>query len=335
MLVRSKYFVPALHLLVWVLLLMVPFIVFRNVKLETGLPGNFFLITNLYHIGLFYLNAYFLYPRVFTRKTWWLYFILIVAILMLSFRLKLFFITLVNPSFSLNGLNTRFIAFPPVPFLIASFIYSYIRDRIRRDREEKEQKAERLASELKFLRSQVSPHFLFNVLTNLVSLARQKSDLLEPTLIKLSDLMRYMLYESNNEKFLLSSEIASLENYVELQRLRFGDDVKIGMDIEVDDPSCYIEPMLLIPFVENAFKHGIGLVNDPFIDIKLQSKNQHLFYKVANNYNKDNLSKDKNSGIGLVNVENRLKLLYGKNYSLNIKDDGEMYVVELNLKLQC
>lgn len=335
MLVRSKYFTPALHILVWVLLLMVPFIVFRNVKLETGLPGNFFLITNLYHIGLFYLNAYFLYPRVFTKKTWWLYFILVVAILMLSFRIKLFFITLANPSFSLDGLNTRFIAFPPVPFLIASFIYSYIRDRIRRDREEKERKAERLASELKFLRSQVSPHFLFNVLTNLVSLARQKSGLLEPTLIKLSDLMRYMLYESNNEKFPLSSEIASLENYVELQRLRFGDDVKIGMDIEVDNPSCYIEPMLLIPFVENAFKHGIGLVNDPFIDIKLQSKDQHLLYKVANNYNKDNLSKDKNSGIGLVNVENRLKLLYGKNYSLNIKDDGEMYVVELNLNLQC
>jgi LytS/YehU family sensor histidine kinase len=309
--------------------------VFRNVKLDTGLPDNFFLITNLYHVGLFYLNAYVLYPRFFNRRRWWAYILLIIAIVILSFRIKLFFVTLINPAFALNEMNARLIFFPPVPFLIASFIFSFIRSRIRREREEKERRAERLASELKFLRSQVSPHFLFNVLTNLVSLARQKSDLLEPTLIKLSDLMRYMLYESNSDKFPLSSEIASLENYVELQRLRFGDDVKINMDISADNPDCYIEPMLLIPFVENAFKHGIGLLKDPFIDIKLEAKDKRLSYAVINNYNKDNLSKDKNSGIGLVNVENRLKLLYGKNYSLNIKNDGEIYSIQLNLDLQC
>lgn len=335
MLTRSKYFIPALHVIVWVLLFLVPVLVFRNVKFETGLPDNFFFLTNLYHVGLFYLNAYFFYPRFFNRRRWWLYIMFIIAVLGLSFRIKLFFITLADPSFQINDINGRIIFFPVVPFLVASFIYSFILNRIRREREEKERKAQRLASELKFLRSQVSPHFLFNVLTNLVSLARQKSDLLEPTLIKLSDLLRYMLYESNNDKFPLASEIASLENYVELQQMRFGDDVKVDMQIEVDDPGCFIEPMLLIPFVENAFKHGIGLVTDPFIHIRLQSKNNHLSYTVVNNYNKDNLSKDKNSGIGLINVKNRLDLLYGKNYKLDIKDDGRKYAVTLNLDLQC
>lgn len=335
MLTRSKYFIPALHLAVWVFLLLVPVIVFRNVRFETGLPDNFFLITNIYHIGLFYLNAYFLYPRFFNRKTWWLYILFIIAILILSFRIKLFFIGLADPSFSLNEMNARIIFFPPIPFLVASFIFRFILNRIKREREEKERKAERLASELKFLRSQVSPHFLFNVLTNLVSLARQKSDLLEPTLIKLSDLLRYMLYETNNEKFSLASEIASLENYVELQQLRFGEDVKVDMQIEADDPECSIEPMLLIPFVENAFKHGIGLVKNPFINIRLHAKNKQLTCTVENNYNKENLSKDKNSGIGLVNVKNRLDLLYAKSYKLDISDNGEKYTVQLNLNLQC
>lgn len=335
MITRSRYFIPTLHAVTWLLLFLVPIIALKDVKFETGLPDNYFLVTNIYHVGLFYLNAYFLYPRFLNRRTWWLYILFIAAVLFLSFRLKLLFLGMGDPSFLLNEMNVRLIFFPPIPFLVASFLFRFIQNRIKREREDKERKSERLASELKFLRSQVSPHFLFNVLTNLVSLARQQSDLLEPTLIKLSELLRYMLYESNNEKFSLGSEIDSLKNYVELQHLRFGEDVKVDLQIDVEDPSCSIEPMLLIPFVENAFKHGIGLVNDPFINIWLRSKNNHLSYTVENNYNKDNLSKDKNSGIGLVNVQNRLNLLYGKKYTLDITDSGEKYTVHLNLDLQC
>jgi sensor histidine kinase YesM len=172
-------------------------------------------------------------------------------------------------------------------------------------------------------------------MTNLVSLARQKSDILEPTLIRLSDLLRYMLYETNEDRFPVGKEAEYLKNYVELQKLRFGDDVLVTMNDQTDQPSCTIEPMLLIPFVENAFKHGIGLVEDPFIDIHLQVNKGHLIFRVSNNYNKENLSKDKNSGIGLVNVKNRLDLLYGNDYSLAIKDSNGIYIVELKLDLVC
>ncbi len=331
----SKYFVPAIHIFIWAILLSIPAIVFHNVKFETGLPDNFFWITNFYHIGLFYLNAYYLYPKFFTKKRWLIYIILIAGIIEGSYYGKLFFLRLLDPSFALSSVNDRIIFFPPIAFLIASFIFRTIVNRIRFEKLEKERKAERLATELKFLRSQVSPHFLFNVLTNLVSLARQKSELMEPSLIKLSDLLRYMLYETNEEKFSVTKEIHYLENYVELQQLRFGEDVDVELKIQNNEPGCTVEPMLLIPFVENAFKHGVGMVKKTFIKILIELKDQELFFKVSNNYSRENSSKDKSAGIGLANVKNRLNLLYPGKYRLSINDKDEIYTIELNLELTC
>ncbi len=335
MAIRSTYFIPGLHVLVWAIVLLIPAIVLHNIKLETGLPNGFFYTSNLYHIGLFYLNAYFLYPRFLTSKRWWLYVLLIVALIIISGQGKLFLLRLLDPSFVLTPLNERIIFFLPVLFLGAATVFRFVLNRIRFERLEKERKAERLASELKFLRSQISPHFLFNVLTNMVSLARKNSAMLEPALIQLSDMLRYMLYETGDGKFPVEKGIDYLRNYIELQQLRFGEDVKVQMDIRNEQDGCSIEPLLLIPFVENAFKHGIGMVKDPFIKIEGEIKEQHLFFRVSNNYNRQNLSKDKNSGIGIANVKTRLDLLYGKNYELQIDDNGEIYRIELNLDLTC
>ncbi|WP_315822872.1 sensor histidine kinase [Paraflavitalea speifideaquila] len=148
-------------------------------------------------------------------------------------------------------------------------------------------------------------------------------------------MLRYMLYETNGERFAVSKEIEYLNNYVELQQLRFSDDVTVQVTMENSDSNCTIEPMLLIPFVENAFKHGIGLVKDPYIKISLQVKEQYLYFQVINNYSRDNTSKDNNSGIGLANVRNRLQLLYGNQYTLNIQDNGEVYNASLKLALSC
>jgi len=334
---RTKYFTPAIHILIWGLLMAVPAMLASGVNFKTGLPAHFFLVTNLYHIGLFYLNAYYLYPKLLNRKFWWLYFPAIAAVIAISWFLKLFFIRLADPDFMCSELNCRIIFFGAVPFLVASFIFRLLVNRLREERRKKEAEAGRLASELKFLRSQVSPHFLFNMMTNMVALARQKSDLLEPSLIKLSGLLRYMLYETNEEKFTLNRELEYLESYIELQQLRFGEGVELLLLKEIDEKAnaCRIEPMLLVPFVENAFKHGIGLVEKPFIKIMLRVKDAGLFFSVSNNYSRDNFSKDKNSGIGLMNVQNRLKLLYPDKYALNIRDNGEIYEVELNLDLSC
>jgi two-component system LytT family sensor kinase len=334
--INSAYINPSIHLLVWASLLTIPAIILSNISINTGLPEHFFLFTNIYHIGLFYLNAYVLFPKLNTPKTWPLYFLTLPAIVILSWYAKIYFIELADPSFVRNSFNSRIIFFPPVAILFASLIYRIVVNRINAEKKEKEVRAERLGAELKFLRSQVSPHFLFNMMANMVALARKRSELLEPSLIKLSDLLRYMLYESEESKFPLSREIETLESYIELQRLRFGDDVDLQVEItggEVN--SCTIEPMLLVPFVENAFKHGIGITKDPFIRVKLDLNNGQLRFSVSNNYCKERSSKDKNSGIGLQNVINRLKLLYPEKYVLDIKDNGEIYQVDLNIDLPC
>jgi two-component system, LytTR family, sensor kinase len=332
---RSKYINLFIHVLVWVSVLVIPAIIFRNIPVTTGLPDHFFLITNMYHIGLFYLNAYFLYPVLFNRKYWWSYFPVLAVMLALSYYTKLFILKWVFPGFILNAFNNRILFFPPLAFLIASFIFRFTVDRIQLERKEKEMKSERLSSELKFLRSQISPHFLFNMMANMVSLARQKSDLLESSLLKLSDLLRYMLYESDKDRFLISNEIMYLKTYVELQELRFGEDVDLLFEIREGPMDCFIEPMLLVPFVENAFKHGIGMVRNPFIRIMLEIKDRQLYFSVTNNYNRTNISKDLNSGIGILNVKNRLNLLYPGKNKLTILDDGNTYTVNLNLEMIC
>jgi LytS/YehU family sensor histidine kinase len=329
----EKYITPAIHALVWCILIAVPTIIFRGEEEQfTGLSHSYFILSSLFHIGIFYFNAYFLYPQLLTKKRWWAYIPALVVVVIISNFLKLFFLKL-DPGFRLTAINTRIIFFSIVPFILGSIIFRLISDRIRFERLEKEARAERLSAELKYLRSQVSPHFLFNMMANMVALARQKSDILEPSLIRLSELLRYMLYDSDGKQISLGEEIEHLKNYISLQQLRFGEDVKTEVAIENDSPQAKIEPMLLVPFIENAFKHGIGLVKNPFIRIEIIVKNSLLRFTVSNNYSRENRSKDKNSGIGLTNVRNRLNLLYPGKYKLNINDDSGTFTVDLNLDL--
>jgi LytS/YehU family sensor histidine kinase len=329
----ERYVVPAIHALVWCILIAVPTLIFQGEEERfTGLSHTYFILSSLFHIGIFYFNAYFLYPKLLTKKRWWTYIPALAILIIVSNFLKIFFLKL-DPDFRLTEINTRIIFFSIVPFILGSIIFRLISDRIRFERLEKEARAERLSAELKFLRSQVSPHFLFNMMANMVALARQKSDILEPSLIRLSELLRYMLYESTREQIPLPEEIEHIQHYIALQQLRFGEDLKTEIIIKNDSPELKIEPMLLVPFIENAFKHGIGLVRDPFIRIELVTESEKLHFMVSNNYSRENRSKDKNSGIGLANVRNRMDLLYPGKYKLNITDDGEIFTVDLNLDL--
>lgn len=224
----------------------------------------------------------------------------------------------------------------PASFILAvSLALRVTSDRLREQRERQERETENLKSELSFLRSQISPHFLFNIMNNLVSLNRKKSELVEPTLIKLSQLMRYMLYESDDKKVNIENEISYLENYIDLQKLRFGNTLEVIFNKNiVDTEGGEIEPMLLIPFVENAFKHGTGMVLNPFIKIDFEYKKGVLDFKIENKY--DPLStetKDADSGIGLKNVSRRLALLYGENHVLNIQPEGGIFKVHLNIRI--
>jgi two-component system, LytTR family, sensor kinase len=227
------------------------------------------------------------------------------------------------------------ILFPSLMVFLASVFYSIAVDRIRTEKQQKESKAMQVEMELKFLRSQISPHFLFNIMTNLVFLARKKSEQLEESLLMLSSLMRYMLYDAGN-KISLQQELEYLESYVALQKLRFGRDVDIAFNIIIspEDKIRTVEPMLLIPFAENAFKHGTGYVDRPFIDMNLSVDDGTLVFKVKNKFDRESdTSKDQNSGIGLSNVRSRLALLYYGRHVLIIHDDNNLFNIELTLKL--
>jgi two-component system LytT family sensor kinase len=217
-----------------------------------------------------------------------------------------------------------------------SISYRIILDNSKMEKTRKEKENENLKTELSFLRSQVSPHFIFNILNNMVALARKKSDMLEPSLIELSKLMRYMLYENDDERVSLAREIEYLKSYIALQLLRFGDDVTIMFNPPDDINAYYIEPMLLAPFVENAFKHGVGMVEDPQININLSVNEATgwLDFKVMNTIAPQQHTKDKSSGIGLVNVRRRLELLYKEDYTLDIMQNDNVFIADLKIKLK-
>ena len=203
-------------------------------------------------------------------------------------------------------------------------------DQLETERKLKEKETENLRTELIFLRSQISPHFIFNVLNNMVALARKKSDDLEPSLIKLSSLLRYMLYEADQSNVSLQKEIEYLQNYIELQKQRFRKNAEIHFSFDQPSEPLTIEPMLLVPFVENAFKHGTTMVENGIIDISLKVNDGLLDFTVKNRYNPDFKEvKDQSSGIGLVNVKRRLHLLYDKRRRLTIDDSRGFFHVHL------
>lgn len=173
---------------------------------------------------------------------------------------------------------------------------------------------------------------MFNVLNNIVALARKGSDQIEPSLIKLSAIMRYFLYENAHDTIALEKEIAYLKSYIELQEQRFGKATVVQFSINGPDAPYSIKPMLLIPFVENAFKHGI--IQNGSILIHLEAAQGLLHFGVQNRYRSlGNEEKDKTSGIGLANVKRRLNLLYSSRHTLTIDDRNETYSVSLQLKL--
>jgi len=187
-----------------------------------------------------------------------------------------------------------------------------------------------------FLRSQINPHFLFNSLNTLYGTAiLEKAERTAQGVQQLGDMMRFMLQENMRERIPLSREIDYLENYLNLQRLRTDkvSGVQIETDIQRGTKEEFIAPMLLIPLVENAFKHGVG-IDQPFIEIHLESHEGVLKFEVRNKFNPGEETKDMSSGIGLENVQSRLALLYPKEHSLVIKRENNIFNISLTLKLR-
>lgn len=327
----------AIHISIWVTILLLPYLVSSADAAYKigGLPPAFFTLAGIIHAGIFYFNAFYLYPKLARGWRWWLYIPCAIAVIFASFALKYQLVARLFPEVMLRN-SAGLIFGPSMLVFAASLVYRRISDGIRKERARKEYEVQQVTAELKFLRSQINPHFLFNVLTSMVALARQKSELLEDALLRLSDLMRYMTYESQATQVTLEQEADYLKNYIELQKLRFSDSVRIDVQIRLDNETAdlLIEPMLLIPFVENAFKYGAIGLEDPFVNIRLEAARGKLTLSVENTYDPDPFNdKDGNSGIGLENVRTRLRLIYPGKHSLIVGDEGIVFRVVFNLNL--
>lgn len=192
-------------------------------------------------------------------------------------------------------------------------------------------------SELQLLQSQLSPHFLFNTLNNLYGLSLTQHEKIPPLLLKLSELLRYSVYEANEIFVPLKDEITYIENYIEFEKIRLGDRLVLKTEFEeIQNTEVKVAPMLLIVFIENAFKHSKNTVDkEIFIDISLKIWENTILFSVKNSHHKNNSEKnilDKNNGFGLVNVQKRLELLYPSNHILEVQNDEENYSVMLQLK---
>lgn len=342
---QQKWIAVLIHAAAWILLFSLPYMLrpsYNPNEQQHPEPVNptvsFIIgrISDLLLISFFYLNAVILIPRTLYKKKYAIY----ILLLFFSFAFYAFSTWFLTIHFRYTDVfftfrkHLFFCTFIFLFILACSIAYKTIRDKIIADNQLKEKENENLKTELSLLRSQVSPHFMFNVLNNMVALARKQSDLLEPSLIKLSSLMRYMLYETGEEKVSIEKETEYLHSYIDLQQQRFGKKVMIDVSMPVPDKQYDIEPMLLIPFVENAFKHGTGMIEHAAIHISLTATQNLLQFNVSNKYNVSSEEiKDKASGIGLANVQRRLELLYHNKHNLLITKNGNEFNVSLQIHL--
>jgi LytS/YehU family sensor histidine kinase len=291
------------------------------------------LPANLTSLPLFLFNAEWLGPRMLRRRGVGTYLLSLIG-------LTIFFVVLqgvmkdwlLQPDAKGIVFHAFKSVFPILSIVGVSTGYALAVYLLDQEQKRQEEQQERLKSELSFLRSQISPHFIFNILNSIVYLIRSKSALAEPVTIKLSELMRYMLYESAGAQIPLEKELDYLKNYVELQKIRFEEDVDIRLNMEGDAQAQVIEPMLMIPFVENAFKHGVGLVQSPVIDISVKTTEKQLLFSVKNKITPEAASeRDNSSGIGLQNVRRRLELLYPDAHQLEVRQADGWFVVDLQI----
>jgi sensor histidine kinase YesM len=286
---------------------------------------------------LFYVITLVLIPYVFKKMGIWVFSASLILTNVGFFLLQMLFHHTFLEFEHEHGTAPEMLgAFPLIMVSAIASTYGLLLAFLDQDAAKEEQKSEQLKSELAFLRSQISPHFIFNILNSIVYLIRTKaSEKAEEVTMRLSSLMRYMLYDSDQTMVPLENELTYVENYIDLQKMRFDGNVDFIFKVKGDTAGHMIEPMLIIPFVENAVKHGVGLVDKPFILVELDFTDHGLHFQVKNKKGKEEqVFKDPSSGIGLKNVKRRLELLYPQKHELSIEEDELNFSVDLNLTLK-
>lgn len=333
----SKWISWVAHALAWGCIFMFPLLINRPMTPAMGPRPSSLWFPSLLLVVLvvnFYVTAYVLAPRLLNRKRWPQFLLATAGVWLLLSAAN--FVAIGLAFEDRLGLPAPHLLIPSFPLLLSSacgVAFRMIGDNFRFEKHIQEIEREKLRTELSFLRSQINPHFLFNTLNILVALARKKSDLLESSLLRLSGLLHYMLYASNEDMIGLEKEIEYLDNYIDLQRLRLGEEADIQMKTRVPaNANRTLPPMLFIPFVENAIKHGTGPFNKPKIDIEFLVTDHALLFSITNSVYTTEMQGGPSFGIGLMNVRRRLELIYPGRHVLTIAHSDHRFSVELKIE---
>ncbi len=342
----------SLHSIAWIIIITIPIYISMSFgDGDTHRLYSFYLHTTSAAI-IFYVGYIWLVPNFYLQKKKLMYFFLVGVLIIATFYLANFIEDnfLFNPGKDaefkknlekLNGVNPN--SSPPfkaigfyIHFLSSSLISGFamglgvIEKLNQNEQKQKELEKEKLNSELAFLKNQISPHFFFNTLNNIYSLIGIDQHEAQASVHKLSKLMRYLLYESELGESTLADELNFTNHYIDLMKLRLSNKVNLSVSIPDDAAPLSIPPLLFVPFIENAFKHGVSYREPSFISISMRVEGTQITFQAKNSLGSANQPKDEqHSGIGLENVKKRLNLLFPDAHQLNIQQTADEFTVNL------
>lgn len=338
--IKPKAITIFTQILVWTGLLLLPLIFFRPPPdMPNSVSHNSIHVTISFFllIGFYYLNYYLLIPQFYLKKKTAFYLISVIG--------SFFAVTIISSLFihlfilqSNNNIGTEPPIFGPAMlfFVVVLFVSLGLRMNFEWKRAEAEKieiEKEKMNAELSYLKAQVNPHFLFNTLNVIYTLATMRSDQTAEAVMKLSKLMRYVIVDVQAPFVPVEKEIGYIENFIELHRLRLADNNQINFQVSGNQTGLQIAPFILIPFVENAIKHGTSTIEPMIIEIVIELLNNELSFRVKNDKLKNNSKNYDSTGIGNENTQKRLEMIYKNNYTLQINDEVKTFEVKLNIVL--
>lgn len=344
----SKTIKVLLHILFWT----IP-IAFMIISIGSNLPESkesdisptLFVWVNfglygLVNISIFYLVLYLIIPYTLKKKHYWRFILYCIFTIIVYALIKYFIASSFRGLYLRVGPGGAFIEqsfyryvtitiLPSGLMVFLAVVFRLLNDWFLNESVQSELKNEKMQAELQFLKSQINPHFLFNSLNNIYALAYKKSDEAPDAILKLSEIMRYMLIDNDDNKVLLSDELKYLNSYIDLHRLRYKDSISFDFQISGEVTQQRIMPLLLISFIENIFKHGIVNVKEEPVIIRLDVDDKKLMFYAKNKISNNN--KDEASGIGLRNIFRRLELMYQNKHQLEYNTQDDYFEITLSL----
>ncbi|NDA60459.1 MAG: hypothetical protein EBX50_00315 [Chitinophagia bacterium] len=347
------------HITAWLCFFALPYLVFFPRLREFSMSNHqlaSIICNNIFIVLFYYLNTLWLVPKLLVKEKWLWYSLSIVICLLIFLNVPKVIAGWIAEPEIVSIQNREFIRNPAfqgkprtfgsegrrpyanpyntVVFLLVFTVgtcISMIQRWLKTEQHRKETVNEKLNTELSFLKSQINPHFFFNTLNNIYSLAVVKSDITASAVMKLSQIMRYILTDTQQDYVPLSKELDFIHNYIELQQVRLTEKVKVQFSVEGETDNYSIAPMLFIPFVENAFKYGVSTKDSSNINIHIRTKGNTIYFDSSNYIVSTENNDLEKTGIGINNVRRRLELLYPEKHLLTCTAENQYYFVHLEL----